>query len=307
MLTKAVENILEGLINDIDRNKNQNTPKALIFEGELKRSIREIKKMLRNIDKKINDENKSYKWIDLLKRINARFQDTATIFAAQRLEGTVQKVTDIKNKLSHKLTVATSLIELNFIDKLCTQHKICSKSFEVTKALNSLLLKINTTSEERANEFIRIFYETLPSTNFYYRISDVSGNEFQAILQDMAYADSISSKNVLAIVQRIVEDRLYTVNSEDRKVDKRSGKDVKLIHIMLSDMDHFYSKQKNEPFHDFLVDFFEWTKTGGKFSSQLRHIMKDLQNSLSFEANDLVLKLVNEMRVFMEITVDPHL
>lgn len=77
-----------------------------------------------------------------------------------------------------------------------------------------------------------------------------------------------------------------------------------MVHIILSDMDFLYSKQKSEPFRDFLNDFFNWTRQGGRLGMPLRRVMKDMQSKLSFAAADLVNKLIHEVKVFMEIAVD---
>ncbi|KOB68797.1 Uncharacterized protein OBRU01_17799 [Operophtera brumata] len=305
-LTRTVENVFEGLLQISAKDKLENKiPKGVLFEAELKIILRSVKKFLSYADKKMVDDDESYVWMDLIKKINAKFQERADTFASQRLQGNAQEIGEVKAKLTQKLVIETSIVELEFCHKLCAKEKICIENFEVTKAFKTLLEELQGLPDSMTKSFIRYFHESLPDTSFYYRISDVTSNEFQAILNDMAYAENIHTKNVLLAIQNTVNDRLNSIKS---KTYNSTGRDVKLVHVILSDMDHFYNQQGVDPFHKFRGKFYEWanSKTDSRFSSSIRQVMRDIANTLSLQSNELVLKLVNEVRAFLEITVDPQ-
>lgn len=304
MLTKTVENVFEGLLQANAKDDLENKfLKGVIFEDELKNILRNIKKILSQADKKQEDDDEPFVWIDLIKKINAKFQERANTFASNRLQGNSQEIGEVKLKLNQKLVIETSIVELEFVHKLCAEENICSKSFEVTKALKTLLKQLQAVPDAKTKSFIKYFQECLPDTSFYHSITEVTSTEFQAILNDMAYAENIHTKNVLLAVQNTVDDRL---NSTKFKTYNASGRDIKLVHVILSDMDHFYSNEGVEPFHKFMVKLYEWVKTDAPFNSPIRQVMKDIANMLSLQSDELVFKLVNEMRAFLEITVDPE-
>lgn len=117
----------------------------------------------------------------------------------------------------------------------------------------------------------------------------------------MAFSDNVPTKDVLLAIHNTVANRL---NSSASNYNTLKAKDVELVHVILSDMDHIYSKHKAEPFYRHLSGFHDWTKSGGRLSSIMRQIMNDISDQISLHSNDLVLKLINEVRVFLEITID---
>lgn len=301
MLTEGIETVYKDLVEDINNKDDKTIDKVIIFEEELKAMMKDIRKLIRYANAR--DAELAFTWTNLIKKISAKFLERAISFGSQRLEGDVEEILAVIKDLTQKIVIFTSLIELKFEKALCSQHDICAKNYKCTKALNTLLSDLKAASEDILTGFIKNMHEILPSTNFYTKLDDATATEFQTILRAMSETDALT-KTIISTVHKSIEERQKIIVSKFKMDDSGLGRDVKLIHVILSDMDFFYSKQI-DPFHDFFRDFFGWLKEGGSLESPLRRLMKDLQNKLSFASNDLVTKLINEVKVFMEITVDP--
>lgn len=305
VLTKSIESIFETILNQREKlvNEESKIVKRLIFEEELKKCLREVRKLLRNINVKVTEDNRAYMWNEVIKKISIMFQTAALLFASDRLEGSTTDISEVKKKLLQKFVIATVIVEGKYENKLCAEYNICIKSYEVTKALNTLLGTFKDMEESKVKIFLRYVSEALIDTNFYSRLSDVTANELQIILNDMAYSDNVPTKEVLISIHRTVADRLNSVTSKQHTIN---GKDVELVHVILSDMDHVYGTRKVDPFHSFMMSFFEWTRDGTRLGVPVRTLLRDLTDQLGELSDDLRLKLMNEVKAFLEITVDPE-
>ncbi|XP_026728755.1 uncharacterized protein LOC113494563 [Trichoplusia ni] len=303
-LTKSIESIFEEILSQREVNDEESqVVKQLIFEEELKKCLREIRKLLRTINLKSTQESGPYLWIEVIKKISLMFQTAAIMFAVDRLEGTETDIDVVTKKLTQKFVIATVTVESKYEVKLCSEYEICSKSYECTKSLNILLSSFKDMEDEKVKNFIRYVSEAFLDTKFYNQLSEVTANEMQIILNDMAYSDNVPAKEVLLTIQKTIEERL---NSITTKTYTANGRDVELVHVILSDMDHLYSKRKVDPFHSFLSNFFEWSRSGAKLGTHVRTLLTDIEDQLNELSDDLFLKLVNEVKTFLEITVDPE-
>ncbi|KAJ8734535.1 hypothetical protein PYW08_013785 [Mythimna loreyi] len=300
--TKSIEAILKGII--FQQNEIDHVDKTFIFEDELKKCLIEIQKMLRRIDAKVTENITAFAWTEVIKRISVMFQTEAILFATERIEGTPADLKEVKKKLTQKFVVASVIIEGKYESKLCAEYNICIKTFECTKALHTLLESFKEMSDENVKIFLRYVSETLMETKFYQQLSEVTANELQIILNDMAYSDSVPTREVLLSIHKTVEERLASIQSKKHNIKAR---DTELVHGILSDLDHAYSKRSVvDPFHSFMSSFFEWLRTGARLGPSMRTLLKDLAEQVNKQSNDLVLKLTNEVRVFLELTVDPE-
>nr|XP_049698696.1 uncharacterized protein LOC126055082 [Helicoverpa armigera] len=302
--TKSIEAIFEGILSQKDLgNEETQLVKRLIFEEELKKCLREIRKLLRSINMKVSSSNDPYMWSELIKKISIMFQTAAIEFASHRLEGSPKDINEVKKKLKQKFVIATAIVEGKYESKLCSEYDICIKAYECTKALDTLLGSFKDMEEDNVKIFIRYVSEALMETKFYSHVSDVTANEMQIILNDMAYSDNVPTKEVLLTIHRTVEDRLNSLITKKHMIN---GRDVELVHAILSDMDHIYGKHNVDPFHNFMTSYFEWSRTGSRLGTPVRTLLKEISDELSEVEADLSLKLINEVRAFLEITVDPE-
>ncbi|KAH9638371.1 hypothetical protein HF086_004173 [Spodoptera exigua] len=302
--TKSIEAIFEGIVNPNQLlDQDAKTEQRLVFEEDLKKCLREIRRVLRQANMKMRDESITYLWIEVIKKISVMFQTAAILFAAERLEGKPDEIMEVKKKLTQKLVIATTIVEGKYESKLCSEYDICIKAYEVTKALNTLLGALRDMEEENVKIFIRYVSEALLETNLYSHLSEVTSNELQIILNDMAYSENVSAKTVLLSIQKAVEDRLNALHLKTHMVN---GRDVELVHVILSDMDHVYGKSSIDPFHVFMSSFFTWERTKSRLSGPIRSLLKELKNEINGLPDDLGFKLINEVRAFLEITVDPE-
>lgn len=299
--TKSIEAILKGIIfqNEID-----DTKRSFIFEEKLKLCLEHIQKLLRSINSKVAEKNYALAWTEVIKRISVMFQKEAILFATDRIEGSPADLNEVKKKLTQKFVVASIIIEGKYESKLCAEYNVCAKTYECTKALHTLLDSFKEMNDENVKIFLRYVSETLMETKFYEQLSEVTANELQIILNDMAYSDSVPTREVLLSIHKTVEDRLTSLGSKKHRIKAR---DTELVHGILSDLDHAYGKRSVvDPFHAFMSSFFEWLRTGVRLGGPMRALLKDLAEQIHKQSDDLVLKLTNEVKVFLELTVDPE-
>lgn len=302
-MAKTIEDVFEALIKPDPKPVLDETDSHVFLE-ELKSLLREIRKLLRTTNMRVTSKTEPYHWMDVIKKITAMFQESAIIFATDKIEDKKSAdAPEIKKKLTQKFVIATVVVEGKYESKLCTDYNVCTKSYECTKALNTLLEGFVDLETEKVKSFIRYVAEALHDSSFYSHVSEVTANELQVILNDMAFSDSVPTKDVLMSIQKTVEERLSAVKANTHFV---GGKDVELVHVILSDMDHFYAKQKTDPFHVFLSNFFDWKRLDTKFRSSIRELVTEIGEKLYDIPEQLQVKLIHEVRAFLELTVDPE-
>ncbi|XP_046971485.1 uncharacterized protein LOC124538456 [Vanessa cardui] len=295
VLAKSIQTILSGILED--------SFKRFIFEGQLKLYLEMVRHILENTDAKISEDNKIYYWIDTMKNICSKFQEMSSIFITEEFQIDPNKVNDVKKDLDHKLVIATVLVEMKYQVELCYRHNICVESFEVTKALNTLLERFKSLSDEKVRQFLKYFYEGLFDTPFYSYINEETAHELQVILNDMAYSKEVSTKDVLSTIQGIVKTRLDTITTNQ---EEKLYHDALLIHGILSDMDHIYSLHKSKQFAIFFENFLIWIDSlDFQLDKDIRLVMRDIGENLWAAPHNLLVKLTNEVKVFLELTVDP--
>lgn len=299
-VAKAVEAVFDGILDE--KSEVNQDAKAPIFQ-KLKGVLHDVRKILKTANDKVTEEKEAYLWVGVLKKISARFQRKAMTYIIDRIDAD-KNINEVKKTLSQKLVTNIATVEAKAEKKMCEDYHLCLRGLECTKALNTVLERLISLSDEKMRMFIKAFYEALPETTFYARLSEPTANELQVILNDMAYFESIPTKEILTTVHQTVENRINAVNSE-AKVMK--GQDIQLVHIILSDMDHIYSRQKGDPFHHFLDFFMEWSKADPitQIAAKMKEALNEIEEVLQDTSEDLILKMSDEVRVFLEITVDP--
>ncbi|XP_047540571.1 uncharacterized protein LOC125073670 [Vanessa atalanta] len=295
VLTNSIQTILSGILED--------SFKMFIFEGQLKLYLEIVRHILENTDAKISEDNKIYYWIDTMKNICSKFQEMSSIFIKEEFQIDPNKINEVKKELNHKLIIATVLVEMKYQIELCSKHNICVESFEVTTALNTLLERFKSLSDEKVRQFIKYVYEALFETPFYSYINEETAHELQVILNDMAYSKEVSTKDLLLTIQGIVKTRLDTITTNR---DEKLYHDALLIHGILSDMDHIYSVHKSKQFAMFFENFIIWIDSlDFQLDKDIRLVMRDIGENLWAVPDNLLVKLTNEVKVFLELTVDP--
>lgn len=303
VLTKSIEDTFETILKQEKNPESENEITTHIFEEELKKLLLAVRQLLRIANTRVTEKTEVYVWIDTIKKICAMFQKAAINYATERTDTNNGDVLEIRKKLMQKFVLATIVVEGDYENTLCTDYNICSRSYECTKALNTLLSSLQNLNEEKIKVFMRSVAAGLLDTTFYSHISETTANEFQVILNDMSYSDNVPTKDVLRNIHKAVEERLNAVKT---RTFFTGGRDVELVYAILSDMDHFYAKKKSDPFHSFLVEFFEWVKMDTKLKSHIQILIKNIADQLLKSPHELEVKLTHEVRAFLELTVDPE-
>lgn len=289
---------VEGNIDSVFNQKAESSSDIVTFFEPLKGILSDIKKLLKTADEKVNEDNEAYVWTGVIKKIGAKFQRKAISYIVDKLDA---DVSEAKKILTQILVVEIALIEAKAQKKLCGDFKICSKSVACSTALNLLLGRLKNLPNDKIKTFMKHFQEALAQSGFYNHLDHSTSREFQIILNDMSRTDDVPSKDIFASIQETVELRIKTMYSS---TELKKGQDIQLVHMILSDMDYLYSKQKAEPFHSYMDEFQKWSKYGGKILDPLVDTIRNIEDTLVIANDEFVIKLINEVRVFLEITVD---
>lgn len=303
-ISKLVEEFITTLALSLKTVLNQMLPKSfndIVFEQHLKHYVDVSKNVLESANTKIKEDLQVYYWIDTIKVICSRFLEMSAIIV---MEANPKEVAKVKDELNRKLILATVLVEMKYQTKLCADHDICVKSYKVTESLNNLLKGLNASDSDKVRLFIKYFYETLFDTAFYTHVGEKIGNVLQVILNDMVYSSEVPAKDILSTLQKIVEARVDAI--ETRKNVKMSH-DASLVHVILSDMDHIYSTHTSEPFKQFFKHFYDWfQEVDVTMGRAIREVMKDIGAKFQTVPDNLLVKLIGEVRVFLDITIEPE-
>lgn len=292
-LTKSIENILKDSLGEAFQKD--------IYEEQLKNYLVIIRYILEENNMKITEDKTSYFWTNTIKQMCAKFQEMAAILISEELQSEISK-NNAKKSLNHKVIVTAVLIELKYQAKLCTEHNICIKAHDVTKSLYTLLEQLDNLSEEKIRLFIKYFYEALFETTFYSHLNQMTAHELQVTLNDMAYSEDVPTKDILSTMKKIVKLRLKSIQTNELLT---LPNDAYLVHIILSDMDHFYSEYK-EPFGNFIQYFINWAISNVRIDKQIVQVLKEMERELWTVSDDLLMKLMNEVKIFLELTVEPE-
>ncbi|CAK1548099.1 unnamed protein product [Leptosia nina] len=284
---KGMENLLNALLNGFNSD---------VYELRLKHTLDSIRLMLKEDNGDNNDENI---WINIVKKISGKFQEMTLSCAEGHLQVDRNKM---DKKLTQKFILATVIVEMKYLNKLCYERHLCVKRYDCTISLNSILEHLKITDEAKARTFIKFVYEALYDTPFYNYLSETTAHEFQVVLNDMAYSDSVPTKELLSAVQKIIAARLQFITTN---TDEKLSHDSLLLHAILTDLDNIYSKKSN-PFAEFLNYFFTWVSNeeSVNISKHIRDIIEDIGKYLKLVSNELLDKLTGEVRAFLEMTVD---
>ncbi|CAH2239644.1 jg20580 [Pararge aegeria aegeria] len=301
-----VEEYLTVLAESLKTVLNQMLSKKfndIAYEQHLKHYIDISKNILEHANSKVTEEKEVYYWMYTIKKICARFQEMASVFLTDLLQASPQELSRIKDELNRKLIIATVLVEMKYQTKLCEEYNFCPKSHEVTNSLNTLLEKFKTTHDDKVRLFIKYFYEALFDTSFYSHVSEKSAHELQLILNDMAYSSEVPTKDILRAVQEVVKARLEVLKTNK---GLKMSHDAILMRVILSDMDYIYSVHPSDPFKKFFKHFYDWVGADVKISRVIRQTMNDIGTELQTAPDDILVKIISEVRVFLELTVEPE-
>ncbi|XP_045489773.1 uncharacterized protein LOC123690378 isoform X2 [Pieris rapae] len=289
MQAKGTENIFITLL-----------PKSFngdIYDQQLKHVLGKVRFILKEAS--VSEKDEINIWFDTVKKISATFQE----MALQCLTQLSSIEHDVDKTVYQKLMLATVIIEMKYLLKLCAIHNICVKTYECTTSLNSLLEHLKSIKDEKARLFIKYVYEASYKTQFYSSLTETTAHEFQVILNDMAYSSNVPAQEILSVVQKIVGARVKFITDN---TDEKLSLDSLLLHVILSDLDNIYSGKSN-PFAEFLNQFFIWIVRDDDtdLSKQIRELLTEICKELSNTPRDLFDKLSREVRLFLEMTVDP--
>lgn len=299
-LAQAVEDAFDGVLNYKTNDTNLGEGKPIF--GQLKACLKETRKILKIASEKVNENREESLWVGVIKRISAKFHKESMSFMMDTLDTNELVIVEIKRKLTQSLIINFAKVELDNQRRLCYEFHVCFNHNECTTLLNMVLGRIIKLPDEKIKAFIKAFYEELPDTAFYSSLNPVTADEFKIILNDMVYTDDVPTREILTSVHEIVETRINTMYTS---APLKKGQDIQLLHTILSDMDYLYSKQKDR-FHGILDGFLEWIKEDDvNVSPHIKEVFERIERKMSSTPEELALKLINEVRVFLEITVDP--
>lgn len=303
VLSTGVEGVLDSIINPPLEDDRFQVTKGSIFVDELKLLLNHVHSFLKAADLEITQESETFVWLTLLKKISAKYQEVSQDFIAERLSGDPIAMAKVRKIMSQRLIMAIIIVESRYERKLCVEHGICEKEHECTVALGAMLEQFITAPHEKVQEFMRYFYESLPD-NFFFFMDEITTHEFQVVLSDLSYSKTAMTKDILLTVYKIIQTRLEILKTN---AELAKGYDTILIHVIMSDLDYFYyNRRKLYPFDNFLGPFAGWMRLGGKFNMPLRHVIRALGVKLGEFPKEMVEKLQNQARVFLELTVDPE-
>lgn len=303
VLSTGIQTVLDSILNPNPDYKTFQETKGSIFVDELKLILYDINVFLKIADVEITQESETFTWLTLLKKISAKFQEASQNFVAERLAGDPVAIASVKKRLSQKLIMAIIIVESRYERRLCVEHHICEREHECTVALAAILEQFKMATSTKVQEFMRIFYESLPD-NFFFFMDEITTHEFQVVLSDLSYSKNPMTKDILLAVFKTIQTRLETLKTN---AELAKGHDMILIHVIMSDLDYFYyNKPKTYPFDKFLESFTGWMKMGGKINMHVRHVIRDIGIKLNKYPVELFQKLENQARVFLELTVDPE-
>lgn len=287
---KGVENLLTALLTKSFSSD--------IYEQQLKHILGNIRLILKEESVYENDEITI--WIDAVKKISAKFQEMALQYVIE----SGNSGNNIDKTIYQKVMLATVIIEMKYLYKLCAIHNMCVKKYKCSVSLNSILEHLNTMKDEKVRLFIKYVYEALYKTQFYSFLNETTAHEFQVILNDMVYSNNVPTQDILSVVQKIVGARVKFVTDN---TDEKLSHDGLLLHVILSDLDHIYSRKSN-PFAEFLNQFFTWTvrEEDSNLNKHIRELLTEIGNHLSNTQRELFDKLTREVILFLEMTVDPE-
>jgi hypothetical protein len=297
-MAQTIESTFE-LNPDLKANEQESKP----ILTKLKGILRDVEKVLKKANDKSTSNNEAYTWVTIVKKISAKFLLRAAAYLADNVKSDSKDIIVANKQQIQIITISVIETETKYLKILCNDYDVCLKSMECTKALNTVLEMLIALPDSKIRSFMRGFQELMPKTGIYSRLSEVTSNEFQIVLNDMAFSKQVPVKEVLTTVQYTVQLRKDTLNLKDNGT--RIGQDVLLFHSILSDMDLFYSKFKTDPFHVFLNNFITWTKTDSRVSNSLKIAIKSMEDILYRVPIELTTKLTYEVKVFLETTVDP--
>lgn len=157
-LAKSVYTIFDRSLYVGNANEGVNAGSMrIIFDNNLKYGLKDIRNILKNANNKITNDNEAYVWTDVVKKICGRIQETAILLATERLKGDSKEIHEIKKKLTQQLVIETIVLEGEFLRKLCSEHNVCSKSFDCTEALNTLMTALKAMDNDKVKAFVRAF------------------------------------------------------------------------------------------------------------------------------------------------------
>lgn len=286
----SIADSIRQILQDKKDNANDREVKQGYTDVYLINNLKECLKLINKALKEysiVHEENKTWLWDDIFKKINGIFQ---FVFLKEN------------NKLlSQKVVKNTAEIEFKDNIQICKIYKSCNNSNNYAETVIILLSNLNELSESKVREFIRSFHDELKLTPFLSTLDKVTADEFQTILEDMSFKELVKPKNILSMVLVSVNMQLKFINLKDY-VD--SSPDVQMIHTILSDMEHTFDKDVAENLLEFMKEFKDWTVSDDKLNDAFKKVMKGLTKHINSLPIILQEKLRNEVKVFFEITVD---
>lgn len=298
---KAVEKIIYGSLPEDP--KSFEPPTRAAFEEHAKDCLFEIKHSLQEIGEDKVEHRQSETWLDLVKKISSSVQTKTVSYLQAHLEGNSEETVQVKKNLTGRIILGTVLVEVKYETKLCKEFQMCSKSYEITSGLMKLLESFETLPEDKLRLFMKAFYQSLYDTNLYSILNEVTRNEFQFVLNDMAFSANIPARNVLMSLKQAVQKRLDVLQGKDSEV-LPNNYDVQLVNIILSDMDHLYLHAKRSPFFNFFNNYENWTQRGGNLKEYLKAVMQEIAKELEGKTPSIKSKLINEVQLFLQLTIE---
>lgn len=287
-LAKQMEDILLNL-KELPNKKLSYIQRQ--YQGKLKECIITIKHILK--ESEVVDQDTVGLLKMLIKKINGTFQMTFLTF--------LESLNINNTTINQQVVIELGRIETKQEYKMCQQLILCRTSQKCSNALKQVLQLLVAMPEENMREFMKCFLEELSYTWFHTVLSDATSNQFKNILNEMAFSAYAPTKKVLVSFLKSLD----LIQSSDIS-NLTTSDDVSLVQVTFSDLDHIYDQSNEEDFKEFLDAFNNWKSKSIKLNKAMRTIMKKIMKQISTLSDVLFQKLKNEVRVFLELTVDPE-
>lgn len=289
LINQYIEALSEA-ISEVFRGVLQNDA----FEYTSHKYIRDIKKVLKQANSKVHEENEVYIWIDTIKKISTVMYEKAVKFTTERLDSVVDK-TKVIHVMTQQLIIAVIRVESEYQSKLCTTHKLCVAGLECTQALNTVFEPMKTMQETKLRAFVKTFRGLLMETPLFNGLTATVRDEFKHVLSEMVNKPDVAVREILLAFHKVLEHRLAHIEPV--------ANDVLLINCILSDMDHIYSQYKRHPFDHFLSKFDDWVSEGGSFEIHMKKLFKEVRSRMDEQSEEVTSRLLTQVDTFLELTV----
>ncbi|XP_061723531.1 uncharacterized protein LOC133529745 [Cydia pomonella] len=268
-----------------------------VLEDELCK-VKYFQKCLKHVRKVVrdaaSDADEVHRWINILKKISGVYLEQGVLLAKQGLDN-ADKREQATNALKQQLVFKITDIEKKYEMILCNEFRLCPYQFDATIYVQLLLNLIRNMKENNVRLFLNQFKKKYLHAPMF-KEDVIMKKNFEEVLKEMLLNKTIETKAIVLSIADVVQKRLAGTQPRER--------DVRLLQMILSDMDHIYVNNKDEHIEKFLDVVKDWLKSND--DNALGDGMEVFYNSLAShflnQPSEIMFKLQTVAQVFLEVT-----